>query len=94
MAVESHQRDHIEKSKKAIHDRETDILQGELDAFEAQNRKHSDKARAMAYESQMTMEQKADKYKRQKIEDIFGDADIQSLPRETSGTSNRQAPQV
>lgn len=94
MAVESHQRDHIEKSKKAIHDRETDILQGELDAFEAQNRKHSDKARAMAYESQMTMEQKAEKYKRQKIEDIFGDADIQSLPRETSGTSNRQAPQV
>lgn len=54
MAVESHQRDHIEKSKKAIHDRETDILQGELDALEAQNRKHSDKARAMAYESQMT----------------------------------------
>lgn len=26
MAVESHQRDHIENTKKAIHDRETDIL--------------------------------------------------------------------
>jgi len=38
MAVESHQRDTIESTKKAIHDRETDILQNELDALEAQNK--------------------------------------------------------
>ena len=31
MAVETHQREHIEKKKKEIHERETDILQKELD---------------------------------------------------------------
>jgi len=48
MAVESHQRDHIEKKQKEIHDRETDILQKELDALEMKNKDLSSKARAMA----------------------------------------------
>ena len=48
MAVESHQRNHIENTKKAIHEKETDILQGELDQLEAQNAKLSHKARSMA----------------------------------------------
>ena len=48
MAVESHQRTHIENTKKAIHERETDILQNELDALEEQNAKLSHKARSMA----------------------------------------------
>ena len=37
MAVESHQREHLEKTKKAIHDRETDVLQEELDQLEVKN---------------------------------------------------------
>ena len=39
MAVETHQRNHIEKVKKEIHDREADQLQDELDQLEANNRK-------------------------------------------------------
>ncbi len=49
MAVESHKRDHIEKQKKDLHNRETDILQGELDQLEAKNRLLSDKARQMQF---------------------------------------------
>ena len=49
MAVESHQRSHIEGMKKAIHDRETDILQDELDLLEAKNKKLSQHATKMAF---------------------------------------------
>ena len=37
MQVESFQRDTIEATKKEIHDKETDILQGELDKLEESN---------------------------------------------------------
>ena len=38
MQVESFQRDTIEATKKEIHDKETDILQGELDKLEESNK--------------------------------------------------------
>ena len=41
MAVETHQREHIEKVKKDMHDQETDVLQAELDILERKNEKLS-----------------------------------------------------
>ena len=80
MAVETHQRDHIERKQREIHERETDILQGELDALEAKNKELSDKARVMAYQENLSAAEKAAKYKKQRQEDIFGAADIQTIP--------------
>ena len=40
MNVETHQRDHITNVKNAIHERETDQLQDELDVLEAKNTRH------------------------------------------------------
>ena len=93
MATESYQRNHIENSKKAIHERETDILQGELDALEAQNAKLSSKARSMALDSSvnnMSREDMGKRYKQQRNESIFGEEDIQTVPSttETSRNSN------
>ena len=50
MAVETHQREHIENTKKQIHDKETDVLQAELDMLETRNKEISTKARKMAFE--------------------------------------------
>lgn len=97
MAVESHQREHIEGKKKAIHERETDILQAELDLLEAKNSKLTQQARSMALSQQEdSLDKKAARYKAQKNEDIFGDADcVQSAPirqaapqKETSRNNN------
>ena len=80
MNVEQHQRDHIESTKKRIHDRETDILQDELDALEAKNNNHSDRAKAMAFSAtrQSAAEQSA-RYKKSKGENIWGDNEVQTV---------------
>ena len=84
MAVDARTRDFIDNSKKAIHDQETEVLQGELDQLEAKNKALTSKAKAFAAQAAESAEAKARRYKSQRNTDIFGDADVASAPRETS----------
>lgn len=81
MAVETHQRDHIDGMKKKIHDKETEVLQGDLDKLEEQNRKLSQRAREMAYSTdRLSHEEIRKKYHKVKKQSIFDDDDCTTVP--------------